>query len=81
MLALILSSVEMPGGGTITLTGLVAIALVAIVMGSVRKMTRDRNHEESRREIAAYVAEGTMSADDAAKILAAGKGWNGCGKT
>jgi hypothetical protein len=30
--------------------------------------------EESRREIAAYVAEGSISAEDAAKILAAGGG-------
>lgn len=49
------------------------IAIVSIIAGSVRSMVHSRNVEESRREIAAYVAEGSMTADDAYKLLNAGK--------
>jgi hypothetical protein len=48
------------------------VAIVAIVTEAVQKMQRTKAREESRREIAAYVAEGSISPDDAAKILAAG---------
>lgn len=34
-----------------------------------RKVTQTRERELSRREIAAYVAEGSISASDAAKLL------------
>lgn len=58
--------------GAIAVGGSMMIAMVAIVMGTVRKTMTARAREESRREIAAYVAEGSISADDAAKLLAAG---------
>lgn len=47
-------------------------AIVAIITDAIRKTLETRAREESRREIAAYVAEGTISPDDAAKLLAAG---------
>jgi len=47
-------------------------AIVAIIADAIRKTLETRAREESRREIAAYVAEGTISPDDAAKLLAAG---------
>jgi hypothetical protein len=49
-----------------------SVAIVAIIAGTVRKTVQARAREESRREIAAYVAEGSISADDATKLLAAG---------
>lgn len=48
------------------------VAVVAIIAESIRKTAQTKAREESRREIAAYVAEGTISPDDAAKLLAAG---------
>jgi len=48
------------------------IALVSMLTKSSRMKAQINAREESRREIAAYVAEGSMSADDAAKLLAAG---------
>ena len=49
--------------------------IVAIIFDSWRKVSQTRAKEESRREIAAYVAEGSISADDAAKLLGtSGKG-------
>lgn len=43
---------------------------ISIVFGGIHRTTRARQREQSRREIAAYVAEGSMSADDAAKLMA-----------
>jgi len=42
---------------------------VVVVLEERRKMAQTRERELSRREIAAYVAEGSISANDAAKIL------------
>ncbi|MCB9845024.1 MAG: hypothetical protein H6811_03425 [Phycisphaeraceae bacterium] len=50
------------------------VALVAIVMDGARKISQTRQREESRREIAAYVAEGSISPQDAERILRAGNG-------
>lgn len=60
------------------LGGLVIIVAVFAEYLTVRTKTRAKTEqalarEESRREIAAYVAEGSMSPDDAEKLLAADK--------
>jgi len=70
------AAVEVPNAGTISILGMLVVVVLSIFMSTLRKMSRERHQEESRREIAAYVAEGSMTADDAAKILAAGKGWD-----
>lgn len=49
-----------------------AVLIVGIIVDAVQKIMRTRAREESRREIAAYVAEGSISPDDAAKLLSAG---------
>jgi hypothetical protein len=49
-----------------------AVGLVAIVVDGIRKSIQSVAREQARRDIAAYVAEGSMSPDDAAKLLAAG---------
>lgn len=54
------------GGGLI-------IAAIAIIGSMVSRILRKREEEQSRREVAAYVAEGSMTADDAEKILRAGR--------
>jgi len=54
------------GGGLI-------VALTWIIAATIDSVCKTRAREESRREIAAYVAEGTMSPDDAAKLIAAGR--------
>lgn len=57
--------------GAIMMVGMLVIAFVSIVAAYVHKIVRARAFEASRREIAAYVAEGSISADDAQKLLAA----------
>ncbi len=53
-----------------------AIAIVAIVFGTVAgaisSVAKSRERERSRRELAAYVAEGSIDPDKAAELLRAG---------
>ena len=49
------------------------VGATAIIVQGVRRASETRHREQSRREIAAYVAEGSMTADDAYKLLNAGK--------
>jgi hypothetical protein len=55
------------------------IAIISIVASAIHRTTVARQREQSRREIAAYVAEGSMSADDAAKLMAEGTSSGWCG--
>ncbi|MBL8765070.1 MAG: hypothetical protein JNM07_12455 [Phycisphaerae bacterium] len=55
------------------IAGGVLVALVAIIGGYVHNTAVARHREQSRREIAAYVAEGTISPDDATRLMAAGE--------
>lgn len=53
-----------------------AFLTVGAIGETVGKIMETRAREESRREIAAYVAEGTMTPEDAERLLAAGgKSW------
>lgn len=49
-----------------------SVAVVAIVCGSVRSMVIAANREKSRREIAAYIAEGSMTPEQGENLMAAG---------
>ncbi len=73
---LTLSAVGMDLGpviGLIAVGGGILIALISIVTSAMNTRTKTREFEQSRREIAAYVAEGSISPDDAAKMLSAGR--------
>jgi hypothetical protein len=53
--------------------GTMVVWVVAILTRTIRAVMISRHTEESRREIAAYVAEGSMTPEDGAKLIAAGK--------
>lgn len=62
-------------GEIIPIVGIVfgcLVAIAAIVSGAVGATRRSRHREESRREIAAYVAEGTMNVETAERLMVAG---------
>jgi hypothetical protein len=60
--------------GGLTLGALfIGFLTIAVVMEERRKLAQTREYEESRREIAAYVAEGTISPEDAARMLEPGR--------
>lgn len=46
---------------------------ISIVMGAIRDSNRTKQREESRREIAAYIAEGSMTAEQGERLMAAGE--------
>jgi len=48
------------------------IAIVAIMFGTLKSVVDARTRERTRSEIAAYVAEGSMTADEGERILRAG---------
>ncbi len=47
------------------------VAVVAIICGSITSMVSTRARERSRREIAAYIAEGSMTPDQGERLIAA----------
>jgi hypothetical protein len=50
-----------------------AVAVIAIVFDTMQKVTVTRQREITKREVAAYVAEGSMTPEDAERIIKAGK--------
>ena len=49
-----------------------AIGMIAIIATALTRTTVSRHREQTRREVAAYVAEGTISPQDAVAMLNAG---------
>ena len=49
-----------------------ATGMIAIIGGTLSSVIRSRAREHTKREIAAYVAEGTLDPDKAVAILPAG---------
>jgi hypothetical protein len=60
------------GDGFIFLVGGV-IAITAIVFTSVGRTIRATARERTRREIAAYIAEGSMTPEQGERLMAAGE--------
>ena len=57
----------------IAVGGGMSLGALWIVCTSVRSVAKSRAQEESRRELAAYVAEGSMTPEDAERLLKAGR--------
>lgn len=53
------------------------IAVVGLVMGMIRSVVKTTTRERTKREIAAYVAEGSITPDQAERIIAAGESPSG----
>ena len=56
------------------------VAVVAVVMTSLRAIFVSRAREATKRELAAYVAEGTMEPDKAVAMINAGRSISECEK-
>lgn len=57
----------------IAVAGGLGVAMIWVIFSAVKAMVIGSEKEATRREVAAYVAEGSMTPDDAAKIIEAGK--------
>jgi len=49
------------------------IAVIAIVFGTIKRVSQTHQREKTRREIAAYVAEGSISPEDGERLMKAGE--------
>lgn len=58
---------------TIAVGGGIAIALVSIIIGGFSKVLQTKAREASRREIAAYIAEGSMTPAEGERLMSAGE--------
>lgn len=56
---------------TLSIAGGIAVLVLLIVCITLSTILTNRQREQTRREIAAYIAEGSMTPDDGAKILTA----------
>mgnify|MGYP003336012767 CR=1 FL=1 len=57
---------------SITMVLIFGIPIIAILVGGLKSILDTRARERTRQEIAAYVAEGSMSADEGERLLRAG---------
>jgi hypothetical protein len=66
----------------VAIGGFFLAAIVCTIVGCIAGVRSRRHIEDSRRELAAYVAEGTVSVDDAERLLNAGgrPGLRSCSK-
>jgi len=55
----------------VSIVGGFVIAALAIVGGLLKSSSKRRHFEESRREIAAYIAEGSITAEEGERLLTA----------
>ncbi len=53
--------------------GLTIIVVASVAGGVIQSVLKSREKEKSRREIAAYVAEGSISSDEGVKLMDAGR--------
>jgi hypothetical protein len=56
----------------IAITGGMTIAIFGMLCGFIRRIVTTRARERTRREVAAYVAEGSMTAEEGERLLKAG---------
>lgn len=77
---LLLASNEDIAIPVVAIVGGLLIAAISIIAGTIRRVYLSNEREQSRREIAAYVAEGSMTADEGERLMNAGNAKkNDCG--
>lgn len=58
----------------VAVSSAMAIGFFAVVLGIISSTIKHRSSERTRREIAAYIAEGSMTPEEGERILKAGRG-------
>jgi TRAP-type C4-dicarboxylate transport system permease small subunit len=69
-----IASLDIPGEliGLIAVAGGLVVGFTAVFFSAVTNMSKARQRERTRREIAAYVAEGSISPDEGERLMEAG---------
>lgn len=57
----------------VAIIGVFSCGIVSLIAVNLRHIAVRRAEEESRREIAAYIAEGSMTVDDGERLLKAAR--------
>lgn len=57
----------------IAICGGLGVAIISIITCTMKSLFSTKEKERSRREIAAYIAEGSMTPDEGERLLSAGK--------
>lgn len=57
----------------IAIVGGVAAWIIHMIMWTIKETHATKQREQSRREIAAYIAEGTMTPEQGERLMAAGE--------
>ena len=57
----------------VAIIGIFSCGLASIIATNIRHAAVRKTEEETRREVAAYVAEGSMTADEGERLLNAGQ--------
>jgi hypothetical protein len=65
---------RLTSGGNMLWVMIATISIVGILAGAVTKVVASITRERSRREIAAYIAEGSMTAEQGERLMTAGRG-------
>jgi hypothetical protein len=65
---------EMLRGDSLILVVVGAIAITGILASALKHIVTSAAREKTRREIAAYIAEGSMSPEQGEKLMNAGEG-------
>jgi hypothetical protein len=55
--------------GLFAVVGTFGFLIIAVIAISIRKAMQTKAREETKREMAAYIAEGSMKPEDAERIL------------
>lgn len=63
----------------IAIIGGLTVGAIWVILGTVHAMVVGTAKEKTKRELAAYVAEGTLDADKAVAMINAGKKWDSDG--
>ena len=70
---MMLASIPDEAVALLAVGGAFVVAIIWIVAATADSMMKTRAREASRREIAAYVAEGSMTPEEGARLLEAGR--------
>lgn len=54
-------------------TMIAGVVVIGIVGSTFREITKTKSREKTRREIAAYIAEGSMTPEQGERLMAAGR--------
>lgn len=57
---------------TIAVVGGITLAALSIIMGVVRSTALTKQREQTKREVAAYIAEGSMTPEQGERIINCG---------